>query len=138
MYRNSHLQHSSCGEVNQYLSVGIQCATVALVLGLGTMENLGYSNIGEIPPWINSEGRIATSKTIVTPGMGSAVTRSVTQREDPLSVDEFFPRHNTPGDSTQSFVLPFQMGERGRNGQTTGQNDLLHIARQTIEVTVNA
>ena len=60
-----------------------------IIVGSGTLEDLGFSAVEEIPRWISSDGPIADTRTVGIRGMGAAVNRSATRREDPMNLSKF-------------------------------------------------
>ena len=50
-----------------------------IIVGAGTLEDLGFSSVEGIPRWIDSDRTIEETRTLIVPGIGSAVTRSTTR-----------------------------------------------------------
>ena len=80
-----------------------------IIIGSETLHELGFSTVEEIPKWISSDGPIKGTRTLGVPGLGSAITRSTTQREDPLNLGGFATR-STPGGITDNLMTPFLEG----------------------------
>jgi hypothetical protein len=80
-----------------------------IIIGSETLQELGFSTVEEIPKWISSDGPIEGNRTLGIPGLGSAVTRSTTQREDPLNLGMFAAR-SAPGGITENLMTPFHEG----------------------------
>jgi hypothetical protein len=73
------------------------------------LQDLGFSTVKEIPKWIGSDGPIEETRTLGIPGLGSAVTKSTTQREDPLNLGRFAGK-SAPGGVAKNLMSPFHMG----------------------------
>jgi hypothetical protein len=46
-----------------------------IIIGSGTLQELGFSTVEEIPKWIGSDGPIEDTRTLGVPGLGSTITR---------------------------------------------------------------
>jgi hypothetical protein len=77
-----------------------------IIVGSGTLQDLGFPTVKEIPKWIGSDGPIEETRTLGVPGLGSAVTRSTTKREDPGR----FAGQSAPGGVAKNLMSPFHMG----------------------------
>jgi hypothetical protein len=80
-----------------------------IIVGSGTLQDLGFSTVEEIPKCIGSDGPIEETRTLGVPGLGSAVTRLSTQREDPLNLGRFAGK-SAPGGVAKNLMSPFHMG----------------------------
>ena len=80
-----------------------------IIVGSGTLEDLEFSAVEEIPRWIGSDGPIEETRILGIPGLGSTVTRSTTRREDPLNLDGLKVQ-GAQGGIMKNLMSPFHMG----------------------------
>jgi hypothetical protein len=80
-----------------------------IIIGSDTLQELGFSTVLEIPKWISPDGPIKGTRTRGVPGLGSAVTRLTTHREDSLNLGGFATK-STPRGITDNLMTPFVEG----------------------------
>ena len=114
---DAHGQELPCsGVITFHIQIGGQQTSVTawvttslrnkLIICTGTLEDLDFSTVNDIPEWVSSNSApLEDTRMVGIPGMGAATTRSTKAKEDPLSFDRI-----SPGGTTMDYRRPFEYG----------------------------